>query len=31
LLRVDDGFRIARREIIMDMADIGFPTLGLFL
>ena len=31
LLRVGHGYKIARREIIMDMADIRFPTLGLFL
>lgn len=30
LLRVDGGYKIARREIVMDMADIRFPTLGLF-
>ncbi len=26
-----DGYKIARREIIMDLADINVPTLGLFL
>ena len=26
-----DSYQIARREIIMDMADINYPTLGLFL
>ena len=26
-----DTFRLARREIIMDIADIRLPTLGLFL
>ena len=31
LLRVDDGFKIARREVIMDLADIRLPTLGVFL
>lgn len=31
LLRVDDGFRILDREIVMDVADIELPTLGLFL
>lgn len=30
LLRSDDGFRILDRMIIMDMADIDLPTLGLF-
>ncbi len=27
----DEGFQIARREIIMDMADINVPTLSLLL
>jgi len=31
LLREDDGFRILDRLIVMDMADIELPTLGLFL
>lgn len=31
LSRSDEGFQIERREIVMDMADIEFPTLGLFL
>ena len=31
LRRVDEDYKIARREIIMDMADINVPTLGLFL
>lgn len=31
LLRVAGDYRIARREIIMDVADIHLPTLGLFL
>jgi 3-phenylpropionate/cinnamic acid dioxygenase small subunit len=31
LLRAKDGFRIEAREIVMDMADIEYPTLGLFL
>ncbi len=30
LLRSDDGFRILDRMIVMDMADIDLPTLGLF-
>ncbi len=30
LRRTDEGFRIAHREIVMDMADIDYPTLGLF-
>jgi 3-phenylpropionate/cinnamic acid dioxygenase small subunit len=30
LFRVEDGYRIAQREIIMDVADIALPTLGLF-
>ena len=31
LRRVDGDYRIARREIVMDMANINVPTLGLFL
>ena len=31
LLRTDEGFRILDRLIVMDMADIELPTLGLFL
>jgi 3-phenylpropionate/cinnamic acid dioxygenase small subunit len=31
LLRSETGYRILDRMIIMDMADIEFPTLGLFL
>lgn len=31
LQRQDDGFLILQREIIMDVADIELPTLGLFL
>jgi 3-phenylpropionate/cinnamic acid dioxygenase small subunit len=27
----ETGYRIARREIVMDMADINVPTLGLLL
>ena len=30
LRRGDDGLRIASREIVMDLADIEVPTLGLF-
>jgi 3-phenylpropionate/cinnamic acid dioxygenase small subunit len=30
LLRTDDGFKIERREIVMDMSEIEYPTLGLF-
>ncbi len=30
LVERQDGFGIARREIVMDMADIRYPTLGLF-
>lgn len=30
LSRNGDDFRILRREVIMDMADIEWPTLGLF-
>lgn len=30
LRRADGGFRIASREIVMDLADIEVPTLGLF-
>lgn len=29
LLRGDDGFRIGRREVVMDYANIEVPTLGL--
>ena len=31
LLRTEEGFRIESREIVMDMSDIEYPTLGLFL
>ena len=31
LLRIAEGYKIVRREIIMDIADIELPTLGLFL
>ena len=31
LRRTEDGLRILRREIVMDLADIEYPTLGLFL
>ncbi len=31
LRQEDEGYKIAKREIIMDMADINVPTLGLFL
>lgn len=31
LSREEGGYKIARREVIMDMADITLPTLGLFL
>ncbi len=30
LRRTDEGLRIADREIVLDMADIDYPTLGLF-
>ena len=30
LLRTEGGFKIASREIIMDVANIEVPTLGLF-
>jgi 3-phenylpropionate/cinnamic acid dioxygenase small subunit len=30
LLRADNGFRILDRMIVMDLADIELPTLGLF-
>jgi 3-phenylpropionate/cinnamic acid dioxygenase small subunit len=30
LLRVEDGFKIASREVVMDFANIEVPTLGLF-
>lgn len=31
LLRAQGGFCIARREIVMDMAEVKVPTLGLLL
>lgn len=31
LLRTSEGFRILDRMIVMDLADIEVPTLGLFL
>ncbi len=31
LLRTDEGYRILDRLIVMDLADIELPTLGLFL
>lgn len=31
LVRAPESFVIARREIIMDLANIDYPTLGLFL
>jgi 3-phenylpropionate/cinnamic acid dioxygenase small subunit len=31
LRRSDGSYKLAHREIIMDMADINVPTLGLFL
>ncbi|MGH0034276.1 MAG: aromatic-ring-hydroxylating dioxygenase subunit beta [Myxococcota bacterium] len=30
LRRGDEGLRIASREVVMDLANIEFPTLGLF-
>jgi len=30
LLATDDGYRINRREVILDYADIELPTVGLF-
>jgi len=30
LVAVPDGFRIARREVILDYAELEFPTVGLF-
>jgi 3-phenylpropionate/cinnamic acid dioxygenase small subunit len=30
LRRGEEGLRIASREIVLDIADIEFPTLGLF-
>ena len=30
LLRRDDGFAILSREVVLDIADIQFPTVGLF-
>jgi len=31
LLRADDDFRLLEREVVMDLAEIDLPTLGLFL
>jgi 3-phenylpropionate/cinnamic acid dioxygenase small subunit len=31
LIKTEDSYSIARREVIMDMADINVPTLGLIL
>ncbi|MEP5837498.1 MAG: aromatic-ring-hydroxylating dioxygenase subunit beta [Marinobacter sp.] len=31
LLRSEASYKIARREVVMDMADINVPTLGLLL
>jgi hypothetical protein len=31
LLRGEDGYKILDRVIIMDVAEIVLPTLGLFL
>jgi 3-phenylpropionate/cinnamic acid dioxygenase small subunit len=31
LIRDGEGFKISAREIVMDVADIRLPTLGLFL
>lgn len=30
LVALEDSFKIARREIVLDYADIEYPTLGLF-
>lgn len=30
LRRAEGGFRLASREVVMDLADIEVPTLGLF-
>ena len=30
LLSQPEGYRIARREVVLDYANIEFPTLGLF-
>ena len=30
LLRVDGDFKLVRREVVMDIANIELPTLGLF-
>ena len=30
LVDAPEGFRIASREVILDYAEIGFPTVGLF-
>ncbi|WP_209320466.1 3-phenylpropionate/cinnamic acid dioxygenase subunit beta [Brevundimonas sp. AJA228-03] len=31
LRRYDDGFKLARREIIVDQTVLGFPNLAIFL
>lgn len=31
LIKDGDNYRILKREIVMDMADVNVPTLGLFL
>ena len=31
LAQVEDGYRIVRREVVMDYANIDVPTLGLLL
>jgi 3-phenylpropionate/cinnamic acid dioxygenase small subunit len=30
LLRSEDGFKIERRDVVMDLSEIEYPTLGLF-
>ena len=30
LLKADGSYKLARREVILDYADIEYPTLGLF-
>jgi 3-phenylpropionate/cinnamic acid dioxygenase small subunit len=31
LVKGEDNYRILKREIVMDMANVNLPTLGLFL
>lgn len=31
LIRIEDSYQILKREIVMDVANVNVPTLGLFL